>query len=252
MPPLWLYETCASTLTAAAELTSQCALPVWGSVLAARQTQGRGQLGRHWQSPKGNLYAALRLPDCPPFSENAVAPAVGALLATMLAQLGFAIWIKWPNDLVLATQDDDKTFRKVGGILIEERNGAILAGIGFNISSAPSDTLMRANRALPAGCLSTDSLRECGFSSLLDIWRYTVDWLHNQSLNPLSHSWLALAERRLLGLNQPVTLIEDPDTAPVRGRLLGLDPSGGVRLETDQGLIILTSGSLYCDRTHWA
>lgn len=244
-PPLWLYNECESTLTSAFALASQNALPIWGSVLAARQTRGRGQLGRHWQSPEGNLYTALRLPDCPPFSESAVAPAVGALFAAMLARLGFDIRIKWPNDLALASDDDAGTFRKIGGILIEERHGVILAGIGLNVHCAPPDILMRAEHALPAGCLSAGSLRECGFHSLLDVWRYTVSWFCNQPLNALPHHWLTLAERYLLGLGQPVTLVEDPDTAPVYGRLLGLEPSGGLRLETRHGLVSITSGSLY-------
>ena len=250
MPPIWVYDECGSTLTTATELVSQRALPIWGSVLAARQTQGRGQLGRHWQSPAGNLYTALRLPDCPPFSESAVAPAVSALLADMLAQLGIDIRIKWPNDLVLASPNEAGTYRKIGGILVEERNGAILAGIGFNVSSAPPDTLMRADRVLPAGCLPVDSLREYGFCSLLDIWQYTINWFRGQPLDLVSRRWLTLAERHLLGLGKTVSLVEEPGMGPLCGQLLGLDPSGGIRLETDHGIAIMTSGSLYFDCTN--
>ena len=245
-PPIWLYDECESTLTTAAVLARQHALPVWGSVLAARQTRGRGQLGRRWQSPAGNLYAALRLPDCPPFSASAAAPAVGALLAAMLATLGFDIRIKWPNDLVLVSpSESSSTFRKAGGILIEEREGSILAGIGLNVLHAPSDALMRTDRALPAGCLPAEALRACGFRSLLDVWRHTVSWMRSQPLDTLSRRWLILAERYLLNLGQPVTLVEDPDTPPLCGRLLGLAPSGGIRLETRHGIAVMTSGSLY-------
>lgn len=48
-----------------------------GSVLALSQRSGRGQLGRNWVSPEGNVYAALRLPQSHPFTGTAAAPAVG-------------------------------------------------------------------------------------------------------------------------------------------------------------------------------
>ena len=248
-PPIWLFDECASTLTSAADLAGRHTLPVWGSVLAARQTRGRGQLGRHWQSPEGNLYTALRLPDCPPFSESAAAPTTSALLAAMLAHIGFDIRIKWPNDLVLAAPDAPDVFRKIGGLLIEDRNGAVLAGIGLNIHSAPPDAHMRADHALPAGCLSADILYGYGFRSLLDVWHHAVGEFRSQRLDTLARRWLPLAERYLLYLGQPVTLVVDSDTAPVCGRLLGLDPSGGVRLETRRGILVMTSGSLYGPRS---
>ncbi|MEG2005803.1 MAG: hypothetical protein RR014_07195, partial [Bilophila sp.] len=150
--PLYLCGSATSSMDVARSLIAADQLPVWGSVLALQQSSGRGQLGRSWVSPQGNVYAALRLPLCPPFSETAAAPAVGGLLAEALAGLGFPTHMKWPNDLL---QKHDGVWRKVGGILLEERGArgfgktsqrtqrgapaSLVAGIGFNLHSCPPD-----------------------------------------------------------------------------------------------------------------
>ena len=123
-------------------------LPVWGSVLALSQRSGRGQLGRNWVSPEGNVYAALRLPQSHPFTGTAAAPAVGGLIAEALTHMGFAVHMKWPNDLPRREeQEEGPGWCKVGGILLEERplprhgetpaENLLVAGIGLNSRILP-------------------------------------------------------------------------------------------------------------------
>ena len=107
-------------------------LAPWQSVLVSSQRQGRGQLRRNWVSPAGNIYAALRLPMQEPFASSAASTVTGAMLAAALGKLGFEVRLKWPNDLAVL---DGDTPAKVAGILLEERAGVLLAGIGIVMGS---------------------------------------------------------------------------------------------------------------------
>ena len=129
-PEIFPFAEVPSCLDAAFELARAGRLRIWDSALAASQTAGRGQLRRQWHSPPGNIYAALRLPVTPPFDGSSAAPAVGLLAAEALGALGWHVRIKWPNDLVLHMAGVP---RKVAGILLEERGGVLLAGIGVNV-----------------------------------------------------------------------------------------------------------------------
>jgi len=103
-------------------------------VLADRQTAGRGRQGRSWQSPAGaGIYlAALLRPRVRPFS-GAIAVRVGLALVAAVEEAapGASPWLKWPNDLIVAS-------RKAGGVLCEARwsgasQGWIAVGIGVNV-----------------------------------------------------------------------------------------------------------------------
>ena len=101
------YEVLQSTNITAGELLEKGAsFPL--IVIADRQTAGRGQWGRKWQSDRGGLYLSLGM---------ATNSAIGIHLtfssgwgiASALRREGIPVSLKWPNDLIL----DGK---KLGGI----------------------------------------------------------------------------------------------------------------------------------------
>jgi BirA family transcriptional regulator, biotin operon repressor / biotin---[acetyl-CoA-carboxylase] ligase len=109
-------------------------------VLAERQTAGRGQRGRHWESaPALGLWGSILLrPDLTP-SESAslTSWAAGAIAATIAEECGIAAIIKPPNDVYVGPA-------KVAGVLVEmrvEQNGAYaaIAGLGVNINQRAED-----------------------------------------------------------------------------------------------------------------
>nr|WP_282599959.1 biotin--[acetyl-CoA-carboxylase] ligase [Patulibacter sp. SYSU D01012] len=113
-------------------------------VTADRQTAGRGRQGRAWVAPAGQTLTAsvvLRGLPHPELLPLAVAVAVAATV-------GDHARIKWPNDVVLAGDDDAP--RKVAGILCEGRPAAgwAVAGIGLNVAldlaDVPDDVAARA------------------------------------------------------------------------------------------------------------
>ncbi len=96
-------------------------------VVAERQTQGRGRLGRPWLSPPGNLYLSLLLLGPMP-------PLLPLRAGVALAQAAGCGGLKWPNDLL------SPDGRKLGGILIESEGNRVLIGVGVNVERAPLAT----------------------------------------------------------------------------------------------------------------
>jgi BirA family biotin operon repressor/biotin-[acetyl-CoA-carboxylase] ligase len=99
------------------------ARPVGSVVVADHQTEGRGRLGRRFETPPGSaLLASFVLPACPLAS---LAAGVGAAEAC-----GERVRLKWPNDLLLDG-------RKLAGILLERAGDRCIVGIGVNLTWAP-------------------------------------------------------------------------------------------------------------------
>lgn len=241
LPFIWRFGEVSSSLDVAFLLFGRGGLDVWDSVQAVSQTSGRGQLRRHWVSPPGNIYAALRLPSLPPFDGTAAAPAMGLLLACALRAEGWPVLLKWPNDLVLSLPEGPC---KLAGILLEERGGVLLAGIGVNVSFAPSDNALRADAALRA--VSLDRYPVPGRPAPLaeELWQRLVKHMHSAYKNgfSLSEQWKTRAEELLLWRGRNVELVDGGRS--VCGRLEGLTPAGGLRLLRNGRCEEWLSGSL--------
>lgn len=125
------FASTPSTMIEAATLASGGA-PHGTLVIADTQTAGQGRHGHAWHSEPGTgLYLSLIL-----------RPALGmeALLALTLAAglaarsaisdtTGFTCDLRWPNDLMHGD-------RKLGGILLQSQQGAVIAGFGINTGHA--------------------------------------------------------------------------------------------------------------------
>lgn len=131
--PTWLHwiETCPSTNSWA--LAHRAQLRHGDVVFTQRQTAGRGQQERVWQSPPGVLTASVVL-------ENLIASQLPALSLTaglaviyavedVLPELQNQLRLKWPNDVLFKGQ-------KLAGILCEASThhdrGSVIVGIGLN------------------------------------------------------------------------------------------------------------------------
>lgn len=106
-------------------------------LVAVQQTQGRGRMGRAWQSaPNCSLTFSLSLP-LARADWSGLSLAVGLALAEALDPSGSTIGLKWPNDLWLR----DGSGRKLGGILIEAlpvgNQRVAVIGIGLNVQPLP-------------------------------------------------------------------------------------------------------------------
>lgn len=123
-----------STNDAARQLAEQGA-PEGTLVLAEKQTQGRGRLGRSWISePGAGIYASILLRPLLMPRDAAVLTLVAAVAASEAIEQACRLRadIKWPNDLLLSG-------RKCCGILSEmqaERDDIryVIVGIGINVN----------------------------------------------------------------------------------------------------------------------
>lgn len=108
-------------------------------VFAERQTAGRGQYGRRWEStPSRGLWFSVLLR--PPITLNE-SPRLTSLLAGAVAAIidetGCLAAIKPPNDIYVAD-------RKIAGVLVEGRTAndksyVAVAGVGLNVNQTLED-----------------------------------------------------------------------------------------------------------------
>jgi BirA family biotin operon repressor/biotin-[acetyl-CoA-carboxylase] ligase len=135
------------------------------TVFAERQTAGRGQYGRRWDSAAGKgLWFSVLLRPAITLSQS---PQLTSLLASVVAETieketGCATSIKPPNDIYVAG-------RKVAGILVEGRIASdgsyvAVAGVGVNVNQSLEDfpEELRAN----AGSLAMATGRTVGRAKL--------------------------------------------------------------------------------------
>ncbi|MCR5813459.1 MAG: biotin--acetyl-CoA-carboxylase ligase [Desulfovibrio sp.] len=227
-PLIWHFGQIGSSLDVAYTLAKRGLLAPFDSVFCISQTAGRGQMRRNWTSPPGNIYASLRLPYDPPFTTDYAAPATGCLLICALQALGISAKIKWPNDLV---SEEQKTPAKLGGILLEERGGIVLAGIGINLCSCPDPASLRQDHVLPATSLSA-----LGFSDLLPqkFWQALVIETIKayKETDTFAVSWPKRLSPFLLWLGERVEVerLGEASALPCSGLLRGLGPNGGFLL----------------------
>jgi BirA family biotin operon repressor/biotin-[acetyl-CoA-carboxylase] ligase len=137
------YPELPSTMDAAKDLARKDC-PDFTTVIAGRQTRGRGRLQREWLSEKGGLYFTMVLrPDLPPVLSFRVIYLASLTLAKILhATFGIDARVKWPNDILV----DE---RKLSGMLSEleaeaDRVTFINIGVGINVNNDPSPTASEA------------------------------------------------------------------------------------------------------------
>jgi BirA family biotin operon repressor/biotin-[acetyl-CoA-carboxylase] ligase len=130
------YPELPSTMDAAKDLARKDC-PHFTTVIAGRQTSGRGRLQREWISEKGGLYFTMVLrPDLPPVLSFRVSFLASVTLAGILQEVfGIDAKVKWPNDILV----DE---RKISGMLSEleaeaDRVVFINIGVGINVNNDP-------------------------------------------------------------------------------------------------------------------
>lgn len=135
---LW-FPTIDSTNVQAMRLAADGA-PHGTVLIAGHQTQGRGRLGRSFQSPQGSgVYLSVILrPDCPPEQLMHLTCAAGvAMMEAVETVSGIRPQMKWINDLVIGS-------KKLGGILTQMSvdKGLVryaVIGIGINCLQKEGD-----------------------------------------------------------------------------------------------------------------
>lgn len=206
------------------------------SVIAETQSGGKGQYGRNWVSPEGNIYASMHLPLTEPFTGCEAALAFSAAVSAVLIRLGFDVRIKWMNDIVL---NDGK----VSGILLEKFQGSLIAGIGINVEKSPSASEMRQGAALAAVALKDVNPEAIAGRTPSELWREIAEGVEEfvQS-GELKRNWHAVAERLLLWRGRTIS-IESPE-GYFEGVFEGIASDGALKLNCDGNTRTFYQGSI--------
>lgn len=208
------------------ESTNQTAksCPEGTVVMAETQTAGRGRYGRTWQSPKGNLYMSLVLPD---LGKNTpyISFLTGLVVADSLPE--FNVSLKWPNDVLLGD-------KKVAGILIERQDDKIIVGIGVNLVSNPQENVLYPTTNLE-GRLRPMTLAK----RILLQYNTMLELLDQKGFKPIRERWLKSAK----GLGKIMTIhLAD---SQIQGIFKGIDKTGALLLKTPKKTYKITVGDVF-------
>ncbi|MFI2355508.1 biotin--[acetyl-CoA-carboxylase] ligase [Streptomyces anulatus] len=209
---------------------------VEGTVLVAEeQTAGRGRLERTWTAPpRSGLFFSVYLEpgDIPVERWGWVPLLAGVAAATGLAKsAGVDMSLKWPNDLLVAVQGEE---RKTGGILGEFAGDGIVVGLGINVSlradELPAPT---AGSLALAGAVSTD--RETLLRAVL---RSLEDWYGRWRAadGDAAASGLQAAYAAGCATLDRTVRAELPGGTSLVGEAVAIDGDGRLVLSTEDGL----------------
>ncbi|MFZ5851832.1 MAG: biotin--[acetyl-CoA-carboxylase] ligase, partial [Actinomycetota bacterium] len=104
-------------------------------LVAERQRAGRGRLDRSWVSPpRAGLTFSVLLRPGPPEARWGWLSLLGGVAVAVAVQrvTGVAAAVKWPNDVLVEG-------RKLAGVLAERVAGAVVLGVGLNVSQAAGE-----------------------------------------------------------------------------------------------------------------
>lgn len=231
-----LLDVCNST-NAVLLARAEEGAPSGAVVIARHQTAGRGRHGRDWISAPGDsLVFSLLWRFAPRTSPTGLSLAVGLAVANALAKVGAGntapVQLKWPNDLLVGG-------RKLGGILVELVPGAphaAVIGIGLNLrlpATLPAELQERS--AALHGIADPNPLLAAILIELLAV----LEIFATHGFAALRAGWTT----RHAYENTPVRLLSD--FAPPRdGLCRGVDDSGALLLETDDGIERILSGEV--------
>ncbi|HED24401.1 MAG TPA: biotin--[acetyl-CoA-carboxylase] ligase [Firmicutes bacterium] len=235
--------SCSSTMDALRYLIDELGLSPWDGLLAVEQKEGRGRRSHSWISPPGNLYVSWALPLLEEGRGTvnrwqAVASLlVGELTAAVLDTYGLKTAVKWPNDILV----DDK---KICGILVENRDGRTVVGVGLNLGHAP-----RGNKLKEPPAAEAASLQEVGVSvTPLELWfsfAKTGRRRYDQIVGSMSpEEFTKLLQHRLAWKGRTV-LIKMNDDQGYLAEIKGLSPDGGLLIIREGKFETVYTGSIY-------
>lgn len=220
----FISETGSTNADLSTRLAAGERIPEGYWLVADRQNQGRGRLGRAWFDAIGNFMGSTVV-DCRPGD-----PSLGtlALLAGLAVHEAVAPLIpvphrpqlKWPNDVLI-----DRA--KLCGILLERVGNAVVVGIGVNLAVAPvvegRETIaLSALGETPDRNRFADALAQ-SFATELERWR-------SYGLEPLIARWLTAAHPEGTPLS-----VGEPGEDLLAGTFAGLSPDGALQLRLADG-----------------
>jgi BirA family transcriptional regulator, biotin operon repressor / biotin---[acetyl-CoA-carboxylase] ligase len=207
-------------------------------VVAEHQRAGRGRAGRSWSSPPraGLSVSVLLRPRVPAARWGWLPLLAGVALAESVGRVaGVTAALKWPNDLLVGD-------RKCAGILAEAVAGAVVVGVGLNVTLRADELpAPEATSLALAGARTTDrGVLLVGLLSRLrewyERWQAAGGDADAAGLRP---SYL----RSCTTVGRPVR-VELPDGTVLAGTAETVDPEGRLVVRTSERSHALAAGDV--------
>ncbi len=237
---LTVLDHCESTNSALA-LQAEAGAEHGTVLLAEWQSAGRGRFDRRWVSAPGAAltFSVLWRFDRGPAQLSGLSLVVGLAIAEALRTLGLReVSLAWPNDVMVGR-------RKLAGVLTEIRGDmfgpcAAVIGIGLNVR-LPPQALAAIDQ--PAIDLARAGLRDLDRNSILaavlSALASALERFEREGFGGFRQQWQACSASQ----NRPVRVVL-PDGQVVRGRMLGVDEHGALRIDTGTQVRRVFSGEL--------
>ncbi len=127
------FDTLPSTQHYLLEALEQGSLEAPVAVLARVQSAGVGSRENGWEGAVGNLFASIALPIAQLPSDLKLPSAsiyFSFVMKQLLNELGYDVWLKWPNDFYFHDA-------KIGGTMTQKVGEVVVCGMGINLQNAP-------------------------------------------------------------------------------------------------------------------
>jgi BirA family biotin operon repressor/biotin-[acetyl-CoA-carboxylase] ligase len=220
-----------------------------GAVLVAEyQSAGRGRFDRTWTSPPGaGLTFSVRLHPPVATAHWAWLPLLaGVAVAEAVDAVGGGVVdaaLKWPNDLLVAAHG--QPLAKCGGILVQSDAGAVVIGIGINVSTTAAELPVpeATSLALCGAEIARDDLLVAVLASLDAGY---AAWCAAGG-DPESSGLAAAYRSRCATLGADVAVYTSAET--LRGRAVDVDASGRLVVDVAGQRHAVTAGDVEHLRT---
>jgi len=216
---LHAVSNCASTNDYAMKLRMRGTLFAPAVVSTSRQVSGRGRGENAWWSNSDCMTAtfAIAVDDAYPAHELPLIAGLAVRDAAAELSGNPRIELKWPNDVLFDGL-------KLAGLLCERIDNLDLIGIGLNVNLDPAD-------APPVLAKHLTSLKVIARKPIDSAMALPVVASHlwqaiqNRKKQPFSH-FVREYERHHALLGKRISVRGDPNSAPVIGRVEGIDRNG--------------------------
>lgn len=219
---VFVFKECQSVMDTIFFLHEAGMIDEWGSAISASQTKGRGRFGRKWESPPGNLHAALIIPDLGEGLKDLEGVVLALGIMDFFSLLGIKTDLKWPNDMVFENT-------KVAGILVEKKKGLTILGLGINLIEIPGPEELRDGYVFPAGILTLSNDPRGPLSLWLDMLDFMREKISEIMFSRTRKEIIHLMEQKLLWRGEKV-IVRDTSEGDVVGEIIGIGEYGGLMI----------------------
>jgi len=224
------FDRIDSTNLKARALAPDC--PNGTVIVAEQQLEGRGRMGREWESPRGGVWFSVILkPDMSPDHIYRLTLVAGLSVAKVLVDMGIPAQIKWPNDIIIHE-------KKVCGILTEvdaemDVVNFVILGIGIN-ANIELDSLP------PLVHVNATSLKEETGGSIdrVLLIQRLLNQLEEDIITFMKGDFASILsgwKKHSATLNRRVKIITRFKT--IEGEAVGIDHDGALVVELDDGTL---------------